>query len=242
MSIFSNLPFVGSKSVESRYPQDEIVTRSGERVVVTLFKHASLALEYNGLHIYIDPVRQYAKYGKLPKADVVVVTHSHYDHFDLDAIGKLMKSDTVVVCDKVSAESFDFNCVTMLPGASSTPVEGVMIDAVPAYNITEGHLDFHPKAREDCGYIITLGGSRFYIAGDTENNEDVKAVTDIDVAFLPVNQPYTMTVEQAVDAVKAIKPAIFYPYHYGEVDEKTDVDLLVRELDGITEVRVRPME
>ncbi len=242
MSIISRLPFIGGKATKSAYPQDEIVTRTGEKVVITFFKHASLALEYNGRHIYIDPVNQYAKYGSLPKADVIVVTHSHYDHFDLKAIVKLMKNDTVIVCDKVSAETFDFNCVTMLPGVSTVPVEGVTIDAVPAYNITEGHLDFHPKAREDCGYIITLGSSRFYIAGDTENNEDVKAVTDIDVAFLPVNQPYTMTVEQAVDAVKAIRPVIFYPYHYGEVDEKTDIDRLVRELEGIAEVRVRPME
>ena len=89
---------------------------------------------------------------------------------------------------------------------------------------------------------MTLGESRFYIAGDTENNEDVKSLSDIDVAFLPVNQPYTMTVDQAVDVVKAIKPAIFYPYHYGEVEEKTDIDRLVRELEGVTEVRVRPME
>ena len=242
MSIISKLPFWGRKSVKPVYPQDEIVTRSGEKVVITFFKHASLAFEYRGLHIYIDPVAQWAKYERLPKADVVVVTHSHYDHFDLNAIVKLMKSETVVVCDKVSAASFDFNCVTMLPGATSKPVEGVQIDAVPAYNTTEGHLDFHPKNRDDCGYVITLGGSRFYVAGDTENNDDVKSVKDIDVAFLPVNQPYTMTVDQAVDAVEAIKPQIFYPYHYGEVEEKTDTDRLVRELEGVTEVRIRPME
>ena len=130
----------------------------------------------------------------------------------------------------------------MFPGVSSEPIDGVKIEAVPAYNISEGHLDFHPKSREDCGYILTLGGNRFYISGDTENNEDVKAVKSVDVAFLPVNQPYTMTVDQAVDAVKAIKPAIFYPYHYGEVEEKTDIDRLVCELAGVTEVRVRPME
>lgn len=242
MSVISKLCFWNSKSSACVYPQDEIETRSGEKVVITFFKHASLALEYKGRHIYVDPVAQYAKYGRLPKADVIVVTHSHYDHFDLAAISKLMKSNTVIVCDRISAESFDFDCITMLPGASSEPIDGVKIEAVPAYNISEGHLDFHPKSREDCGYILTLGGNRFYISGDTENNEDVKAVKSVDVAFLPVNQPYTMTVDQAVDAVKAIKPAIFYPYHYGEVEEKTDIDRLVCELEGVTEVRVRPME
>ena len=242
MSLASIFSFFGCKSDKCTYPQDVLATRSGENVTVTFFKHASLALEFNVLHIYVDPVDQYADYKRLPKADVVLITHSHYDHFDMAAVDKLTKSGTVVVCDKVSAEAFDYNCVTMLPGASTKPYDGIEIKAVPAYNISEGHLDFHPKSREDCGYIVTLGESRFYIAGDTENNEDVKSLSDIDVAFLPVNQPYTMTVDQAVDVVKAIKPAIFYPYHYGEVEEKTDIDRLVRELEGVTEVRVRPME
>ena len=99
-----------------------------------------------------------------------------------------------------------------------------------------------PKEREDCGYILTIAGLRIYIAGDTEDTPEVLALHDIDAAFLPVNQPYTMTVDQAVRAVKAIRPHIFYPYHYGEVDEKTDIDRLKRELEGVTDVRVFPME
>ena len=90
--------------------------------------------------------------------------------------------------------------------------------------------------------VLTIGGTRIYIAGDTEPTPELKALRKIDIAFLPVNQPYTMTVDQAVEAVKALKPAIFYPYHYGEVDEKTDIDRLARELEGVTEVRIRPME
>ena len=209
---------------------------------MTFFKHASLALEVGGKHIYIDPVDSFADYARLPKADVVVVTHSHYDHLDRTAIDKITTRETVIVCDKTSAEAFDFDCVTMTPGLSAEPIEGVKIEAVAAYNTSEDHLDFHPKEREDCGYIITIGGTRFYVSGDTENNEDVKAVESIDVAFLSVNQPYTMTVDQAVDAVKAIKPTIFYPYHYGQVEEKTDIERLARELEGVTEVRIRPME
>ena len=111
-----------------------------------------------------------------------------------------------------------------------------------SYNTTPGHLQFHPREREDCGYVLTIGGTRIYIAGDTEPTPELKALRKIDIAFLPVNQPYTMTVDQAVEAVKALKPAIFYPYHYGEVDEKTDIDRLARELEGVTEVRIRPME
>ena len=243
MSLFSLLGLFGCKSdKQPAHPQDRISTRTGGEVTLTFFKHASLAIETDCRHIYIDPVDSYADYANLPKADVILVTHSHYDHLDRAAIDKLTKRESVIVCDKTSAEAFDFDCITMTPGATAEPIEGVSVEAVAAYNISEGHTDFHPKSREDCGYIITIGGTRFYIAGDTENNDDVKAVKDIDVAFLPVNQPYTMTVEQAVDAVKAIRPAIFYPYHYGEVEQKADIDLLVKELEGVTEVRVRAME
>ena len=130
----------------------------------------------------------------------------------------------------------------MRPGSVVSPRKWVKIEAVAAYNTTQGHLQFHPKAREDCGYILTIGGTRIYIAGDTEPTPELLALRNIDVAFLPVNQPYTMTVEQAVQAVKAIRPTIFYPYHYGEVEQTTDLEALSAALEGITEVRIRPME
>lgn len=242
IAILSLFSLLGCKEKTATFLQDTIKTRTGQELTITFFKHASLSLEFEGHYIYVDPVHTYADYSKLPKADIILITHSHYDHLDMEAIDKLTKEGTVVVCDKTSAESFEFDCVTMTPGSVAKPIDGVNIQAVPAYNITEGYLQFHPREREDCGYILTLGGTRVYIAGDTENNDDVKALTDIDIAFLPVNQPYTMTVDQAVDMVKAIKPVIFYPYHYGEVETVTDIDRLVRELDGVTEVRVRPME
>ena len=122
------------------------------------------------------------------------------------------------------------------------PLPGLKVEAVAAYNTSEGHLQFHPREREDCGYILTIGGSRIYVAGDTELTDEMKALQDIDVAFLPVNQPYTMTVEQAVEAVKAIRPARFYPYHYGQVEQTTDLEALKAQLEGVTEVRVFPME
>ena len=128
------------------------------------------------------------------------------------------------------------------PSDTLTPRDYVKIEAVAAYNTTPGHLQFHPKDREDCGYVLTIGGTRIYVAGDTEPTPELKKLKNIDIAFLPVNQPYTMTVDQAVEAVKALRPAIFYPYHYGEVEEKTDLERLTQELDGVTEVRIRPLE
>lgn len=223
------------------YPQDRVVAKDGSEIIFTLFAHASLAIEHNDKHIYIDPVGNFA-WDKLPKADAILVTHSHYDHLELATIEKLRTEHTAILCDKTSAEAFEHDCTTMLPGSIATPFEGLSVRGVAAYNISEGHTDFHPKEREDCGYIISLGGSTIYIAGDTEDNEDILSLKDIDIAFLPVNQPYTMTIEQAARVVEAIKPAIFYPYHYGQVEEKTDIDALAKRLEGVCEVRIFPME
>lgn len=240
MSIFSLFGF-GKKQAPS-YPSDTIKAPSGAEITVSFFGHASIGIDAAGRYIYIDPVGEYADYHSLPGADIIMITHSHYDHFDMEAVESLRKSGTVVICDKTTAEAFEFDCITMTPGAVSEPMSGITVEAVPAYNITDGHLQFHPAAREDCGYIITVEGLRIYVAGDTENNDDVKALRNIDVAFLPVNQPYTMTVEQAADVVRAIRPRIFYPYHYGGTDTPTDILRLERETEGITEVRIRPLE
>lgn len=239
----SLLSILGCKQKEApAYPADTFTAKDGTPFTLVFFKHASLAIEAEGKHIYVDPVGDYADYASLPKADLILITHSHYDHLDRAAIERIEKPETRIVCDKTSAEAFEFDCLTMTPGATAKPWEWLQIDAVPAYNTTEGHLQFHPREREDCGYILTLGGTRIYIAGDTENTPELKALRDIDIAFLPVNQPYTMTVDQAVDAVEAIRPAIFYPYHYGGTEQETDIDRLARELENVTEVRIRPLE
>ena len=211
----------GKKAPES--PADTLTTRDGTQITITFFRHASLSVEAGGKYIYVDPVSGYADYAALPKADVVLITHSHYDHLDVAAVEAIQTPQTEILCDRTSAEAFEMNCYTMRPGSVATPRDYLKVEAVAAYNTTDGHLQFHPKEREDCGYVLTIGGSRIYIAGDTEPTPELKALKNIDIAFLPVNQPYTMTVDQAVEAVKAIRPTIFYPYHYGEVEEKTDI-------------------
>lgn len=240
MSFFS---IFGGKDNKPVYPTDTV--RYGEEgaVTFTFFKHASFAITIGDKHIYNDPVAEYAKYAQLPKADVVLVTHSHYDHLDRAAIDDITTRQSVIICDKTSAETFDGEAVVMTPGMKAQPLPNVTVEAVAAYNTTEGHTDFHPQAREDCGYILTIDNDlRIYIAGDTEPTPEMLALENIDIAFLPVNQPYTMTVDQAVEAVKAIRPCVFYPYHYGEVEEKTDIERLQQELADICEVRVFPME
>jgi len=241
MSIRSFFGRGGNDSAPA-FPTDTLTARDGSTFSIRFFKHASLAIEAAGKWIYVDPVGEYADYAALPKADLVLITHSHYDHLDRAAVEAIATGETDILCDRTSAEAFDMECFTMRPGSIARPRDYVQVEAVAAYNTSEGHLQFHPREREDCGYVVTLGGTRIYIAGDTEPTPEMKALRGIDIAFLPVNQPYTMTVGQAVEAVEALRPAIFYPYHYGEVEEKTDIDRLVREAARTTDVRIRPME
>ena len=226
------------------YPTDTLTAHDGTEFSIAFFGHASLALAVGDKHIYVDPVSDFADLQALPKADLVLVTHSHSDHFDRAAIEALETPETDILCDRTTAEAFDMECHVMRPGGVATPRNYVKIEAVAAYNTSPHQLQFHPREREDCGYILTIGGTRIYIAGDTEPTPEMLALESIDIAFLPVNQPYTMTVDQAVEAVKALAPRIFYPYHYGQVEERTDIGRLVREVEalGTTEVRVRPME
>ena len=239
MSIFKNL-FGGKPSAPS-YPSDEL-TINGEKLKITFFAHASLAIEYMDKMIYLDPVSDNADYERLPKADIILVSHSHYDHFDMAAIENIQKVDSHILLDKTSAEGFVGDCYTMLPGAVAQPFTDIKIEAVAAYNTSESQLQFHPKEREDCGYIVTLGDAvRIYLSGDTEPTEEMLALKDIDIAFLAVNQPYTMKPEQACEAVKALKPKVFYPYHYGQVEEPTDVEALAESLKEVCDVRIRPL-
>ena len=239
MGFFSRL-FGGSKPT-AEYPSD-IVEINGKELKLTFFAHASIAIEYEGRTIYVDPVAGNARYEELPKADMILVTHSHYDHFDMAAIEAVQRPDTHILLDKTSAEGFQGDCYTMLPGSVAEPYADIRVEAVAAYNTSESQLQFHPKEREDCGYILTLGDAvRIYISGDTEPTDEQRAIRNIDIAFICVNQPYTMKPEQAVEAVKALQPKIYYPYHYGQVDEPTDVEALKKMLDSVCDVRIRPL-
>lgn len=239
MGFFAKL-FGGSKPT-AEYPSD-IVEINGKQLKLTFFAHASIAIEFEGRTIYVDPVMGNARYEELPKADMILVTHSHYDHFDMAAIEAVQRPDTHILLDKTSAEGFQGDCYTMLPGSVAEPYADIRVETVAAYNTSESQLQFHPKEREDCGYIVTLGGAvRIYISGDTEPTEEQRAIRDIDIAFICVNQPYTMKPEQAVEAVKTLQPKIYYPYHYGQVDEPTDVEALKKMLDSVCDVRIRPL-
>ncbi len=222
----------------AKFESDTFKTKDGHILTVQFIKHGSLSIGYEGHTIQIDPVSMYADYSKMQKADIILITHEHPDHLDAKAVSALEKKGTVIVANASSRKLLGRGKV-MKNGDKLTPVPYLNLEAVPAYNTTAGRDKFHPKGRDN-GYILTIGGLRIYIAGDTEDIPEMKNLKNIDIAFLPVNQPYTMTVDQAVKAAKMINPRILYPYHYGE----TNVKELQTRLKGESsiEVRIRQMQ
>jgi L-ascorbate metabolism protein UlaG (beta-lactamase superfamily) len=216
---------------------DKISTSAGD-VELFFIGHASLMFRINNFIIHIDPVKSSGKYDKLPKADLILVTHEHYDHLDTELINALRKQETVMFCNAASLSKVPWAQV-MKPGDIKT-VRNITVEAVSAYNIVNERSKgqpFHPKG-VGIGYIIKIGDKRFYVAGDTENTPEMKALKGIDVAFLPMNLPYTMTPAMVADAAKAFKPKILYPYHYGDTNtdeiiklmKDTNIDVRIRKL------------
>ncbi|MDP2853162.1 MAG: MBL fold metallo-hydrolase [Smithellaceae bacterium] len=218
---------------------DTIKTSQGD-LVISFLGHSSLMMTYVGKTIHIDPVSSEADYAKLPKADIIFITHEHYDHLDLKAVNSIKTAATKIVGTSEVASQIP-GIVVMKNGNLQT-VDGLQIEAVPAYNIVNMHAPgkpFHPKGVGN-GYVVTFGDKRLYVAGDTENTAEMKKLRNIDIAFLPMNLPYTMTPEMVADAAKVLKPKILYPYHYGETDTAKLVTLLKDE-KGV-EVRIRKMK
>jgi L-ascorbate metabolism protein UlaG (beta-lactamase superfamily) len=219
------------------FPHDNFTTKDGKPLTIYFVKHASLVIKYDDKLIYVDPVTTFADFSKEPKADVILITHEHGDHFDTLAIKQLEKPETKIILNPATYEILGKG-FSMINFAGVMLAEGVSLLAVPAYNVTPDRIQFHPKGRDN-GYVLNVHGTKIYIAGDTEPIFEMALLKDIDIAFLPVNQPYTMTVEQAVAAAQVIKPKILYPYHFGE----TNVQEVANYLGGTgIEVRIRALE
>ena len=234
-----------SLSAYSQTPQqtevDEFKTESGKEVKLHALVHSSIRIEFGSLELYIDPVRQLGNrtidYTSMPQADFIFVTHEHGDHYDKDAIKQLSKVGTRFITNRRCADMQGYGLV-LKNGDKEDLNLGIKVEAVPAYNTSEGRTQFHPKGRDN-GYILNLDGLRIYIAGDTEDIPEMADIHDIDIAVLPCNQPYTMTPDQLIKAARVIKPKVLFPYHYGQ----TDVSTLPASLkdDGI-DVRIRHYE
>jgi len=230
----SLLPVVAVPSPRTKFETDTIKTSKGD-LRITFIAHATLIFQFGELVIHVDPVRRYADYSRMPKADVILVTHEHGDHFDKQAIAKITGKDTALVLNAASAKQIKRGLV-MKNGDVKT-VKGLKIEAVPAYNIVHMRKKgqpYHPKGVGN-GYVITFGDKRVYVAGDTENVPEMARLAGVDCAFLPMNLPYTMSPKMVADAVGVLKPKILYPYHFG----KTDTSELVKLLKGAKDVEIR---
>jgi L-ascorbate metabolism protein UlaG (beta-lactamase superfamily) len=222
----------------TQFEKDVIQTSAGD-LEITFLGHGTLMMAFDGKIIHVDPFGRVADYARLPKADLVLITHEHGDHMDLGALAHVRTGQTEVVLTETCARQVEGGIV--MRNGDTRAVKGVTIEAVPAYNVLHKRGNgqpFHPKGVGN-GYILTCGDTRVYVAGDTENTPEMKALRDIDCAFLPMNVPYTMTPEMVADAAKAMQPKILYPYHYGDTDTSKLVELL-KEQPGI-EVRIRQM-
>jgi L-ascorbate metabolism protein UlaG (beta-lactamase superfamily) len=226
-------------SAAGTFQQDVIKTKAGD-LTLTFIGHGTLMFAWGGKTIHVDPVGQYADYSKLPKADLILITHEHRDHLDLQAINLVRQPGTVIVLPRAAAAQLPDGVI--MANGDVKELLGLTITAVPAYNLVhkrDSGEPFHPQGRDN-GYVLAFADIKVYVAGDTENTPEMKALKNIDIAFLPMNLPYTMTPEMVADAARAFKPRILYPYHFGTSDTARLVELL-KDTPEI-EVRLRNLE
>jgi L-ascorbate metabolism protein UlaG (beta-lactamase superfamily) len=219
-----------------KYESDVFETSAGS-LKITFLGHGSLIFTLREKTIYVDPVSQWADFSQFPRADVILLTHEHSDHLDAKALALLRTDKTVVVGPEACTK--EIKGMQIMRNGDRQTIEGMSIEAVPAYNIVHMRSPgqpFHPKGSGN-GYVIAFGDKRVYVAGDTENIPEMKQLKGIDIAFLPMNLPYTMTSEMVADAARSCRPKILYPYHYGNTDTARIVDLLKGDKD--IEVRIR---
>lgn len=240
----AGLPFAGIAAnlfgTQASFAQEasmaETIATSEGDLVIHPVEHASLVLEWGDKVIYVDPVGGAALYENLPSPTAILITHGHGDHFDgptLEAIaGSVPLLTNQDVFDKLP-EGLKANAKSIANGEDGE-LDGVQLKAIAAHNTTEDRMNYHPVGVGN-GYVLQFGDTSVYVAGDTEPTDDMLALTDIDIAFLPMNLPYTMTPDQAVEAINTFKPKIVYPYHYGE----SDLSPLETEVGDHTEVRLR---
>jgi len=233
------LVFALVSNAQNNFEKD-IIKTSGGPIEITFIGHGTLMFTFGDVVIHVDPVARYADYSAMPKADIILVTHQHGDHYNKEAIDLLSTSDTeIVVTEKVFE---DLQKGTVMKNWDKKNIKAIEVFAVPAYNLVNKRDDgnpFHPKG-EGNGYILTFAEIKVYIAGDSENFPELDEFPKIDIAFLPMNLPYTMTPEMVADAATRLKPSFLYPYHFGQTDTEELVKLLKNHKD--IDIRIRNMQ
>ncbi|MES2648231.1 MAG: MBL fold metallo-hydrolase [Bacteroidota bacterium] len=238
LSLFCSLAILGLKA---QLPASDKIAVTGGELTIQPVTHATMVLNYHNKQVYVDPTGGLAAFPGLAAPDIILITDIHGDHMDTATIMAInTKKATLVVpqavADKLPA-SFDKQKVVILKNGENAQLEGLEVMAIPMYNLPEDPAAFHTKGRGN-GYVLTIGGKRIYISGDTEDIPEMRSLKNIDIAFVCMNLPYTMDPTQAAGGVLAFKPLIVYPNHYRGQDVNT-FKKLVNDADRNIEVRLR---
>ncbi|MEC7763298.1 MAG: MBL fold metallo-hydrolase [Pseudomonadota bacterium] len=233
----SILPYAG---MAAAHASNMFTTDAGD-ITVHPVAHASFVMETPKGVIYVDPVGAAEDYADFPAPDLILITHEHGDHFNAEVLVALVGAETALITNPavngmLPAEVAD-GAVSMANG-DNMDWDGLGIEAIPAYNTSEGRTDFHPEGRDN-GYVLSFDGFRVYISGDTEDTPEMRALEDIDLAFVCMNLPFTMDAAAAASAVSEIAPTYVYPYHYRGRDGGTqDPEEFASMLESETEVKM----
>lgn len=223
--------------------QDVIKTTAGD-LKITPVLHGSLALQLNELTIYIDPYGGAEKFKSFPDADLILITDIHGDHLNVETLSGLNTNNTTFIVPQAVADKMQeikAKDKVIIGNGEQKTVNNIKIEAMPMYNLPETDDSRHPKGRGN-GYVLTIGDSRVYISGDTEDIEEMRSLKNIDIAFVCMNEPYTMTISQAAESVIAFQPAIVYPFHFrgqGGLADVNSFKKLVEQSTDNVEVRLR---
>jgi L-ascorbate metabolism protein UlaG (beta-lactamase superfamily) len=243
-AILSLLTILSLSAVNAQISAPDILPTGKGPLTIQPVLHASLVLSINGLTIYADPNGPLAHFQGIASPDIILITDIHGDHYDPKEIAALRKATTVLVVPKAVADLMPDSLkgkLVILGNGDKTTVSGIDIAAIPMYNLPESPTSMHTKGRGN-GYILSIGGKNIYISGDTQGIPEMRALKNIDVAFICMNQPYTMDIKEAADAVLDFKPKIVYPYHYrgkGGLSDVNGFKSLVEAGNKGIEVRLR---
>ncbi len=218
---------------------DDHIGSGKDEITIHPINHATLSLSCNGVTVYADPVGEAKRFADLPAADLILVTDIHGDHMSAPTLEAIAKDKTHIIVPAAVAEKLTEalkSKLIILKNGETKEINGLKITAVPMYNLSADRLKFHDKGRGN-GYVVEMGGKRIYLSGDTEDIPEMRALKNIEVAFVCMNLPYTMTEDQAASAVREFRPKIVYPYHYRGSDTEKFKKLV--GTDAGVEVRLR---
>ncbi|MDD5069380.1 MAG: MBL fold metallo-hydrolase [Candidatus Omnitrophica bacterium] len=211
-----------------------MISFSQEQILFHAIEHASFVIQTAKMIIYVDPVGDPESYLAFGEPDLILITHDHYDHLDPATISRFNENVELIGPESVVKS---LNRGRLLKNGQTIKIQGAVIEAVPMYNLTEDRLQFHPKGKGN-GYVLTVDNQKIYISGDTEDVAEIRALKNIDYAFICINLPYTMTVDQAVSAVLEFSPKMVYPYHYHGDEGYSDIARFKKEVESQSNTKV----